>query len=51
MFCIYIFFLDLRDVFIWTENLETLFVWQSAGKFKLYTSLHESNLFVYPVFI
>jgi hypothetical protein len=46
MFYIYL-FLDLWDLFI----LGLYFVWQNAGKSKLYTGLHESELFVYAMFI
>jgi hypothetical protein len=51
MFYIYFFFLDLWDVFMWTEILGLDFVWQNADKSKLFTGLHESILFVYDVFI
>ena len=36
---------------MWTGILGIYIVWQNAGKSKLYTGLHESKLFVYPVFI
>jgi hypothetical protein len=52
MFYIYIFFLDLWDVFVWTGNIRTLIcLKKKAGKSKLFTGLHENKLFVYAVFI
>ena len=46
MFYIYL-FLDLCERGI----LGLYFVGRNAGKFKLYTGLHERKLFVYAVFI
>jgi hypothetical protein len=41
----------LWDVFMWTGILGLYFVWQNAGKYNLFTGLHESKLFDYAVFI
>ena len=51
MLYIYFCFIDLWDYLMWTGILELDFVWQNAGKSKLFTGLHESKLFVYAVFI
>jgi hypothetical protein len=36
---------------MWNGNLVLYFVWQNAGKYNLFTGLHESKLFAYAVFI
>jgi hypothetical protein len=50
MFYIYIFKIyETSSCERWILALN--FVWQNVGKCTLYTGLHESNLFVYAVFI